>query len=184
MVSHPEYAWIAAACLTLVVAASVTDLKWRRIPNYLTLPGILAGFAIHFVGSGWWGLLLAFSGTLLAPCVLSLLHGGKGLGMGDIKLAAALGALFGPVMGTVAMLASGVCGGILAVFWIFKELGFFRNPLAAPAEPEGAGLHATGESTADTPIGQLKIPFGLALSMGAVITLGLGWLTGAGKWFL
>jgi prepilin peptidase CpaA len=85
--------WILSAIVALT--AGVTDARWRRIPNWLTYPSVLAGILLHTIDAGWHGLRLSLLGAalglgLLLPFVLI-----RSLGGGDWKLIGALGALFG-----------------------------------------------------------------------------------------
>ncbi|MDD4891195.1 MAG: A24 family peptidase [Phycisphaerae bacterium] len=94
--------WVADAVLaaTLLIAV-VTDLARGRIYNWLTYPAVLAGLAVWAVGgyvAGGWGgaamgLLGSWAGMLVAfvPMMFAFYLGG--IGGGDAKLAAAIGAL-------------------------------------------------------------------------------------------
>jgi prepilin peptidase CpaA len=174
--------WSTGACVALVGIASFTDLRWRRIPNYLTFPAVVFGLLSHSIDRGWEGLLLSISGTLLAPCVLSLLHLGRGPGMGDIKLAAALGSILGPPLGAVAMLASAIAGGILAALWILigeireGSLGILFGRHSRGGDEEVPGKLGAGTKGK-------TIPYGVALSVGTLVTLAAYWWTGAKLWF-
>jgi prepilin peptidase CpaA len=99
----------------LAMLACAWDLRTRRIPQALTLGGAAAGLAFHLLSGGWtaggtslagWGLGLA---VFLVPFALG------GLGAGDVKLMAALGAWLGT--GTVLWLAAytAISGAVLAV---------------------------------------------------------------------
>ena len=175
--------WSMGSTIVLLGAASYTDIRWRRIPNVLTFPAIALGLVLHLITGGWEGLLLSISGTLLAPCVLHLMHGGKGLGMGDIKLAAALGALLGPSLGTLAMLLSMVSGGFLAIAWILKEWGFFgqltsfKNQPPKPIDSRGQDEKALKDVT------KMTIPYGVAIALGTLLTLVVCLWTGKESWY-
>ena len=106
-----------ATTLTLVAVgiAMVTDLRSRRIPNLLTFPAMLVGILLRTTFQGWEGLGLSLCGLVGGPLLLLLLHTGRGLGMGDIKLAAAVGAILGPPLTLVAMLLTALAGGVLAI---------------------------------------------------------------------
>lgn len=105
----------AALVGTFTALAAGTDLRFRRIPNYLTVPAALLGLAYHTLaptGFGFWaslaGLGVGFS-LLLAPWLLG------GGGMGDVKLLAALGAWLGPWMILVAFALSIVTAAVMAM---------------------------------------------------------------------
>ena len=165
--------WSTAATVIVLCAASITDLRWRRIPNELTFPAIALGLVMHQATGGWVGVLLSISGALAAPLVLCMLHGGKGPGMGDIKLAAALGAMLGPLAGTLAVLLSAAGGGVVALLWM---LGAWlrRNPFKylygyLYQEPDADG----GQT--DAPVGCKAIPYGLAIGIGTLMALAICW---------
>lgn len=84
---------LLASC---VLAAAVTDLRSRDIPNWLTLPAIAAGLALHPYLTGLAGLKLAASGLGLAALIFLPFFLLRWLGGGDVKLMFAVGALAGP----------------------------------------------------------------------------------------
>src|SRR5712672_1877162 len=106
---------------TVVCIAIVTDVRSRRIPNSLTLPALCLAIVVRFAFQGWAGFGIALLGAIIAPLVLLIVHFGKGIGMGDLKLAAAVGAFFGPAAAAVAMLASAILGGLLAMALLMQR---------------------------------------------------------------
>lgn len=78
--------WSGALTILLLGAAVTTDLRSRRIPNTLTLTTIAVAVIGRAIVQGWPGLAVALSGAVVAPLLLFVLHTGKGLGMGDLKL--------------------------------------------------------------------------------------------------
>ena len=96
--------------IVLVVAASITDLRSRRIPNLLVvaflIPGILSSAIIH----GWSGLGQSLLGVLLAIAALGLFCFLGGMGMGDLKLCAAVGAWIGPSQLVIALVMTSLIG--------------------------------------------------------------------------
>lgn len=169
---------LCAIPIALVVTiAIVTDLRSRRIPNALTFPALAAALIVRFAFQGWPGLGLALGGAVAAPVVLLLIHFGRGIGMGDLKLAAAVGAFFGPVPAVVAMLATAVLGGLLALALLMRRgqllaelfslfligLPFFRN---RETDPPASASPAT-----------TTMPYGVAIGIGSLTTLaGYAWL--------
>jgi prepilin peptidase CpaA len=160
------------ALLTVVVVsgAMVTDLRSRRIPNVLTFTAFGAALALRIAFDGWLGLGLALAGALAAPAVLLFAHMGRGLGMGDIKLSIAVGALLGPKLAIASMLCGAVIGGVIALGLLMRRghilsdfFGLFLNGLPflkrKSVEP-GASAPAS-----------LTMPYGVAIGVGSLITL-------------
>jgi len=95
--------WIAAALLVLLGIAAWTDLRSRRIPNWLTATVALAGFTQSLLPFGWTTLLWAFVGMIAGFILTFLLYAVGGRGAGDVKLMAGIGTWLGP----------------LAIWWVF-----------------------------------------------------------------
>ncbi len=116
--------WTLAA---LVVAAALSDIRSRSIPNWLTLGGILAGFAVNYYSSGVPGLKTAGMGFLasllfLIPFVLGFLGGG------DVKLMAAVGAFAGAGNLLVIFVLDAIFGGAVALIGVVAR-GRIRRTL-------------------------------------------------------
>ncbi len=123
----------------LLLAATVTDIRARKIPNGLTYPGILAAFAGNAIGtlalwSGWLeeAQLGAFGYIGLGPSVLGFLACGLilvacyvffDIGGGDVKLLAMMGAFLGPEKGLEALLWTLALGGCLAALIAIWQVG-------------------------------------------------------------
>src|SRR5688500_5262829 len=88
------------AILLIAMAACVTDLRSRRIPNVLTFGAALAGIAFHALAPEGEGLGIAALGWAIGIVAFFIPFALGGLGGGDIKLLGALGAWLGPA-GTV-----------------------------------------------------------------------------------
>lgn len=107
---------VAAALLALALAvAVVSDLRVRKVPNALTGPAVLMGFALGAFGHGPHGLRLSLEGAALT-LPLYALRGG--LGAGDVKLLAAVGALAGPRFALWTLLGTGLAGGLLGAAYL------------------------------------------------------------------
>jgi prepilin peptidase CpaA len=158
----------------LVFLAVFSDLRWRRIPNCLTLPAIALGFFLNFLGNSWNGLIFAFLGLLVGMCLLMLPYLLGGMGGGDVKFMGALGAILGSYSVLNVFLYATLVGGAIAIvvaiankklidtfkrLWLLLKCIFlFRAPLA------GAGLFKKS----------IAIPYGLAIGAGTVIYLVVG----------
>jgi prepilin peptidase CpaA len=107
--AYPPLQWGIAICSSLVAAH--TDIRSRRIPNWLTLPLLLGGLAWSGYWAGFTGLADAGAAclALMVPFVLLFLLAGGGAG--DAKLMGALGAWLGLVNG-LALLAAVIFAGL------------------------------------------------------------------------
>ncbi len=81
--------------LCFVLVAGAYDLRFRRIPNWLNLSGIVVGCGLNTLLTGWHGLVTALLGMVCALLVYIPLYLIRGMGAGDVKLMAAVGAMAG-----------------------------------------------------------------------------------------
>jgi prepilin peptidase CpaA len=164
--------------LALALVAGWTDWRSRRIPNWLTVSGFLAGVAANGVLGGWAGLKTSLLGAglgllLLLPFVLL-----RSLGAGDWKLAGALGAFVGPAKLADLLIASIFVAGIMAFALVIYKRRFLQTlrnigrMLASLFT-----FHMPGpEVSLDNPQA-LKIPYGVALAFTTLLYGALNWKT-------
>jgi prepilin peptidase CpaA len=191
MTFTPLSIWCSAFTILVVGVAVITDLRSRRIPNLLTFSAFCLAVVIRTALQGWIGFGIALSGAVLAMGLLLLLHAGKGIGMGDLKLAGAVGAFVGPIVAVVAMFASAIAGGILAIAWMLRPGGMLA-PVASTfliGLPFVKGKKTKEQSEEILEDCQLSsksehLPYGLAIGVGSVVTLAVCWWTGNEEWFL
>ncbi|MCC7178589.1 MAG: prepilin peptidase [Acidobacteria bacterium] len=145
---------LLAARLTLVLILIVLfgiDLHHQILPNVITLPGIAIGFLFSLAGPpGWLDSLL---GILLGGGVLYAIawtyyavRHEEGLGMGDVKMLAMIGAFLGWKAVLVTLILSSFAGAIVGVGIIAFSRGSMR----------------------------LALPFGTFLSLGALAAMLVG----------
>jgi prepilin peptidase CpaA len=93
---------IVGVVVAVSLCAAVIDGRTGRIPNWLTLPAVVFGLVAHGVVGGSTALGLSFLGlflTAFVPWAFFQGSSGRAIGGGDVKLAAAIGALSGPMRG-------------------------------------------------------------------------------------
>jgi prepilin peptidase CpaA len=103
--------------LALLTVATAMDLRTRRIPNWLVLPFLGAGIVVSTAGRGLSGLGQSLGGIALAIAVTGILCWLRGMGLGDLKLCAAVGAWVGPAQLGTALVVTGIAGGVMAIIW-------------------------------------------------------------------
>ncbi len=111
----PVVVWVVSA--VLVEAAVIDGLK-LKVPNWLTFHLLAGGLAF----SGWYGGWAGFSGSLqgagLGLALMLPLYMIGGMGAGDVKLFAGVGAWVGPVVTLWAFVATVEVGGVMALAMI------------------------------------------------------------------
>jgi prepilin peptidase CpaA len=90
---------IPIAMLFVAASAAATDARTGLIPNWLTLPPLLAAPLLYLFFQGAGGLLFSLAGALACGIIPYLMFRTGSMGGGDVKLLAALGALGGPQLG-------------------------------------------------------------------------------------
>ena len=105
----------AIAALVVVGIAAITDLRSRRVPNILTLTAAVVAFAFHGFSSGWPALVMSLGGWVVGLMLFMPLFLLRGIGGGDVKLLAAIGAWLGPIPTIWVALFAALAGGVLAV---------------------------------------------------------------------
>ena len=161
---------ILVCAVLLSVIAAYTDLRWRRIPNWITVPGCLLGLGLNVAHSGWVGLKVSLVGAglgllLLFPFVIL-----RSLGAGDWKLAGAVGAFLGPGVLIDILLASVFVAGLMAIALVIYK-GRLRETMRNLKHLVGslATFHMPGpEVSLDNPH-SLKVPYGVALAFTVVL---------------
>jgi prepilin peptidase CpaA len=101
--------------VVLVCLAGWYDLRYRKIPNWLNLSGVVFALSTAALQSGFNGLKIAALGGLCAIAVYFPLYLLRGMGAGDVKLMAAIGALTGPGNWFTIFLLTAVLGGLSAL---------------------------------------------------------------------
>src|SRR5260370_18992186 len=105
--------WILSAVFALT--AGVTDLRWRRIPNWLTYPAIPEAIVLHAIAGGWPGAKLSLLGTALALGLLLPFVLIRSLGGGDWKLVGGMGAFFGTQRLISVLIITLLINGFIAI---------------------------------------------------------------------
>src|SRR5262245_44534788 len=101
--------------LAVGCAACVTDIRSRRIPNWLTFGAAAVAIVFHTATGGGSGFVFATTGWLLGALIMFVPFALRGLGGGDVKLLAALGAWLGPANAVWLGLYAGVAGFVMSV---------------------------------------------------------------------
>jgi leader peptidase (prepilin peptidase)/N-methyltransferase len=119
--------WLFLAAL---IAIAGIDLEHQLVPDRITLPGIVVGFLTTFLGSrvSWLDSLIGIlvgGGILFAVIVLS----GGGMGGGDMKLGAMMGAFLGYKLALLALFLAVILGGFVALALLSAGIRKRKDPI-------------------------------------------------------
>ena len=111
---------IGVVAVVLAIAAYI-DWKDHRVPNGITFTVWIFGIIFHFLIHGWSGLYLSFFGSMTGLATLILPYALGGMGAGDVKLMAAVGAWLGTAAVLHAFVWICIAGGLMGVFLIYTS---------------------------------------------------------------
>ncbi len=119
---RPELIPLAAVGLA-TLAASATDLREFKVYNALTVPTLALGLATSAWLGGWAGLGSGLLGAGLGLGLLVAFFAMGGVGAGDVKLLAAVGAWLGPYLTYQVFVASALAAGLYAMALVLLRRG-------------------------------------------------------------
>lgn len=135
-----------------VVVAAVYDFRFRLIPNRLTAPTLVLGITLSTVWHGASGLLQSVLGIVVGLALLWIPFAMGGMGAGDVKLLAAMGAWLGPWNVFQVALLGAIVGAVMAIYTAYKKKILYAAV---------SGLFAKGQSRSGE-----SVPYGVALAAG------------------
>ena len=110
----------------LFSVALYTDIKWKKIPNILTLPVALTGILYNGYSMGITaGVLFALKGFAAGIFLLIIPFYLGGTGGGDVKLLGAAGSWLGAIAVINLFFYAAIAGAIIALFIMIRKRGFY-----------------------------------------------------------
>ena len=163
---------IATVLIIVLVIAVIWDLRSSRIPNWLTFPAMSIALAGHAWLDGMDGVLFSMAGlgTGLGLFILVYLVGG--MGAGDVKLLAGVGAWIGMGDTLYAFCVSAVVGGVIALLMVayrrawtkhyFQFLTIWYDMMTIRDPEQLSTIAAERKST------MLLLPYGIPIAIGTI----------------
>ncbi len=157
--------------LVLVVAA-VIDGWMLKVPNWITFPLVLGGWIYSTASFGWEGLLWSLVGTAVGLLLLIPAYAIGGMGAGDVKLLAGIGAWVWAATTLYAFCVSAIVGGIIALVmvmvkrdWYYHATKFWTitNEILEIRDPNK--LSAIAAERKGT---MLLLPYGIPIAIGTI----------------
>jgi prepilin peptidase CpaA len=168
-----EHFAIWLVTVTLVVAAVIDGWK-LKVPNWLTFPMIVGGWVYCGATLGWAGLGWSVAATAVGLALLLPLYAIGGMGAGDVKLLAGVGAwLADPLTLVYAFCVSAFVGGAIAVGMVVyrkawdKHLRQFRaiaSEIVTIRDPNQLSAIAAERKSS-----MLLLPYGIPIAIGSIL---------------
>ena len=149
--------------LVVVAIAVVTDLRRRRIPNLLTFPAMAVGLLTNGLLDGPSGLGWSALGFLLGVALFLIPVAMGGMGAGDLKLLAALGAIGGPGFVFWCAVYASIVGGVYAVATLLAKRQLV--PVV------GGAVLALYTQQMPRATSNIRLPYAVPIAIGAVTAL-------------
>ena len=155
---------------TVVVlgVATFTDLRSRRIPNWLVLPFFGIGISVSCWFHGWHGLGQSLSGAGVGLLLYGILFVLGGMGAGDVKLCAAIGAWIGPSQLLIALVLTSLVGGVMALAWALRG-GFLGDLFQHTGDVVFGSKKERSEAVLTNPK-RRKMPYAPAIAIGTLLS--------------
>ena len=151
------------------VAATVVDIRERRVPNVLTMGLASVGLLLAMTGLGTVTLGGALGGLALGLALLLPAHIFGAMGAGDVKLLAAFGALLGPGDVFNAFLRAAILGGVMALA-VALWRGRLRETLYGTAMLMTT-RNRTMAAVIEHPAANNRFPYAPAIALGAALAV-------------
>jgi prepilin peptidase CpaA len=163
---------IETTLIALVIIGAWSDLRTRKIPNSITASGAVVGLVLHGFYGGFYGAIQSVAGAAFGLAIFLALYAAGGMGAGDVKLFAAVGAFTGPRALVLIFAFTGLLGGIAALaFSLYR--GRLRQTLTRTGEllidMGRLRLHEM-RASAGAPE-SLRLPYGAVIAGGTLISL-------------
>lgn len=165
---------MAGALFTgLLVWASVSDVRSRRIPNLVVLLLMLGGLGWSLATGGIAGGVRGVSGLLVGFLIWIPFYAVRVLGAGDVKLFAAAGAWLGPAGALTGAVVAMVAGGALAVALLVAQRrlreGLEGTALLWTRLTRLSARPVVAAEAAPSLDKHKQLPYGVALAIGAAV---------------
>lgn len=163
------------ALITLVLTAAGYDFRFRRIPNWLNLSGVVIGLGLNTMLYREHGLNMAVLGLLIPLLVYIPLYFLRAMGAGDAKLMAAVGSIAGPQNWIIILFCTALAGGAIALAVAAKKARL-RQTLGNTAVLAGdlMRFHSPAANHPELDVRSprsVRLPHGVSIAVGSMISL-------------
>ena len=161
--------WVVT--ITLILAAVIDGFE-LKVPNWVTFPFVISGWVYSGFAFGWEGLGWSLLGTVVGLMLLLPLYSIGGMGAGDVKLLAGVGAWMYGTHTFYAFCISAIVGAVCALLMVGYRNGWKKhtnqarlifNEIMTIKDPnELSSIAAERKSS------MLLLPYGIPIAIGSI----------------
>jgi prepilin peptidase CpaA len=159
---------IVIALALLLVIAACTDLVSSRIPNWLTFPAMGGALVSHAWLGGIPEVFVSLAGLAVGCGLFVIPYAFGGIGAGDVKLMAAIGAMIGPYDAFLSGLLAVMVGGAYGLGAMWYQWGFVATGRKIVSAAQSA-LLAGGLGWMQEFMLPFRLRYGLAIVGGTLL---------------
>jgi prepilin peptidase CpaA len=165
---------VSLLAAVLVVAATIDAIRFR-VPNWLTYPLVVGGWVYSTAAFGWEGMSWSLFGTVVGLALLLPVYAIGGMGAGDVKLFAGVGAWLHATQTLHAFCISAVVGGVIAVALVawrrdwkkhWTQFQVISFEVLTIRDPEALSTIAAERKSS-----MALLPYGVPIMLGTVLYL-------------
>ena len=163
--------WFNLILVIILIICVITDIKERKIYNKVLFPSLILTLITHLLLGGWSNLYTSFMGFFIGLFILIIPYFLGGIGAGDVKLLALIGALKGPSFVFYTAIYMAIAGGIIAFILLLYQkrlhstLTSFLHYFHSLKHGVKIHLPSNNDTLTNT------YPYGIAIAIGAVFAL-------------
>ena len=169
---------VVMVLLVVLLTAATFDILYRRIPNWLTVSGVVLGIAMNtLIGTPEAGIGFSLAGLAVAFGIYAALYALRAMGAGDVKLMAAVGALIGWERWFGVFFVTALIGGVMAMILVISrgrlQKTFFNVGFILSEMKSGRPAYLANEELDVKNKKALGLPHGAVIAVSTVFYLAL-----------
>lgn len=164
--------WPVWLLSVVLIVAAVIDGWILKVPNWITFPLVLSGWIYSTAYFGWEGLAWSLFGTVVGLVLLLPAYAIGGMGAGDVKLLAGVGAWVWATTTLYAFCVSALVGGVIALAMVVWQRDWYHhknqfwtivNEILEVRDPNTLSTIAAERKSA-----MLLLPYGIPIAIGSI----------------
>jgi prepilin peptidase CpaA len=154
--------------MVVLTVAAISDVRYRKVRNWLTVPAMVVGLSLAFHARGHVGLVDSLKGLAIMLAVGLFVYLIGFIGAGDAKLLTAVGSFVGSSAVGAILLWSAVMGGVMALIVVFVRYGVMGGPKRIAS---GFATMVVAKSVRAGVVDEkaTRLPYSLAIAAGTVL---------------